>query len=74
MATSEGERALLIMLKASRFTAGDEDSKAKVSVDSFASWRMSVSFRGWRSLVMKDAGTVGSCGVLRRTWMRGLRR
>lgn len=54
-----------------RLTDGDDDSRARVRVDSLASWRMSVSFSGWRSFVTKDAGTVGSCGVVRRTWVIG---
>lgn len=55
-------------------TDGDGDSRARVRVDSLASWRMSVSFSGWRSFVTNDAGTVGSCGVVRRTCVIGWRR
>lgn len=37
MATSEGERAFEMMKRARRLTAGDDDSNARVSVDSDAS-------------------------------------
>lgn len=74
MATSEGERAFEMMFRARRLTAGEVDSRARVRVDSLASWRMSVNLSGWSSLVMKDAGTAGSFGVVRRTCVSGSKR
>ena len=73
MATSDEVRALEMMKSARTFADGAGDSKARERDSSEASWRISVNFSGERSLVASDAGTAGSCGVVRRMCVRGSR-